>query len=158
VHAFPSEQWLPVGEGQHLLAREAQERGARAARTFPDGRQVIVKATPVEARLALFGRAGVVGSWRITSATALGEVQLAEPYGRDVVVVVRVHTARRAEWQVLELTPAGAAGGFSVRPVEWADAGAGARFRVAGRYLYQLRSARSGIQIARYAISRRRPR
>ena len=152
VHAFPSEQWLPLGEGRHLLGREEQERGARPARTFPDGRQVIVKATPIEARFALFDRKGVVGSWRITSTTRLGEVQLAEPYGRGVVVVVRVYTARRAEWQVLELSPEGTAGGFSVRPVEWAGAGPGARFRRAGRYLYQLRSGRSGIEIARYRL------
>jgi hypothetical protein len=155
VHGFPSEQWLPVGEGRQLLGREEQERGARPARTFPDGRQVIVKATPFEARLALFDRNGVAGSWRLTSVTRLGEVQLAEQYGRGLVVILRLHAARRAEWQVLELTPDGTNGRFSVRPVERAAAGAGARFRLAGRYLYQLRSGRSGIQIARYDLSTR---
>jgi hypothetical protein len=152
VHAFPSEEWLPVGERGRLLAPDEQERGARPARTFPDGRQLVVMASASDARLALFGRDGVVGSWRIRSATPLGEVQLAEPFGRGLLVVLRVHTPTRAEWQVLQLTAHGFADRFSVHPVEWADAAVGGRFRVAGRYLYELRSGRAGVEVARYRL------
>jgi hypothetical protein len=80
-------------------------------------------ASAREARLALFGRDGVVASWRIRSATSLGEVQLAEPFGKGLLVVLRVHTPTRAEWQVLQLTALRLVHDFSVRPVEWADAG-----------------------------------
>jgi len=156
VHAVPSEQWLPVGERGRLLAPDEQERRARPARTFRDGRELVVMASAFEAQLALFGRAGVVGSWRIRSVTPLGEVQLAEPYANGLLVVLRAHTATRAEWQVLELTPHGLGDRFSVHPVEWADAGAGARFRLSGRYLYELRSSRAGVEIARYRLSARR--
>jgi hypothetical protein len=152
VHAFPSEQWLPVGEQGRLLAPEEQERRARPARTFRDGRRLVVMASASEARLALFGRDGVVGSWRIRSATPLGEVQLAEPFGKGLLVVLRVHTPARAEWQVLELTAHGLADRFSVHPVEWADAAVGGRFRVAGRYIYELRSGRAGVEVARYRL------
>jgi len=151
VHA-PSEQWLPVGEGRRLLSPDEQERRALPARTLPDGRELVVMASRAEARLALFGPRGAVASWRITSATPLGEVQLAEPDGRGLLVVLRVRTARRAEWQVLQLTGRGLAGSFSAQPVEWADAGSGARFRVSGRYLYELRSGRSSIEVARYRL------
>ena len=57
-----------------------------------------------------------------------------------------------AVWQVLQLTGRGLAGSFSAQPVEWADAGSGARFRVSGRYLYELRSGRSSIEVARYRL------
>lgn len=154
VHAVPSEQWLPVGERGRLLGPDEQERRARPARTFRDGRELVVAASAFEARLALFGPGGVVGSWRIMSATPLGEVQLVEPYGRGLLVVVRVHTQARAEWQVLELGPRGLVDRFSVRPVEWADAGAGARFRLSDGLLYELRSGRAGVEVARYRLAR----
>lgn len=152
VHAFPSEQWLPAGEQGQLLAPEEQERRARPARTFRDGRQLVVSASASEARLALFGRDGVVGSWRITSATPLGEVQLVEPFGKGLLVVLRVHIPARAEWQVLELTPHGLVHDFSIHPVEWADAAAGGRFQISGGYLYELRSGRAGVEVARYRL------
>jgi hypothetical protein len=155
VHAVPSEQWLPVGERERLLAPDEQERRARPARPFQDGRELVVAASASEARVALFGPGGVVGSWRIRSATPLGEVQLAEPYRQGLLVALRVHTERRAEWQVLELTEAGVVDRFSVRPVEWADAASGGRFRIAGRYLYELRSGRAGVEVARYRLAAR---
>jgi hypothetical protein len=155
VHAVPSEQWLPVGERGRLLAPDEQERRARPARTLRDGREFVVMASAAEAQVALFGPAGVVGSWRIRSATPLGEVQLAEPHGRGLLVILRVHTRARAEWQVLELGPHGVVDRFSVRPVEWADAGAGARFRLSGGFLYELRSGRAGAEVARYRLAAR---
>lgn len=150
VHAFPSEQWLPVGRGARLLVPAEQEAGARPAPTFVDGRQIAVLASSREARFALFQGERLAGSWRVTGTTRLGEVQLAEPFGDGLLVVVRLYSARRAEWDVLALTPNGLARRFSVKPVEWATSAS--RFRLRGASLYALESGRSGVRIVRYAL------
>jgi hypothetical protein len=151
VHASPSEQWLPVGAGDTLLAPNEQQSQARAAPVYGDA-EVVVDATWVEARFALVRNDRPVASWRVASATPLGEVQLAEPYGGGLLVVVRVHSASRAEWQVLELAPDGLARSFSVSTAEWAAAATGSRFRLHGRALYALRSEQTGVSIVRYGL------
>jgi hypothetical protein len=150
VHVFPSEQWLPVGRARRLLGPAEQEAGARPAPTFAGGRQIAVLASPREARFALFRGGRVTGSWRVRSATRLGEVQLAEPFGEGLLVVIRRYTATRAEWVVLLLTPHGLVRRFSVKPVEWA--GSASRFRLRGASLYALESGRLGARIVRYAL------
>ena len=81
-------------------------------------------------------------SWRITSSTPLGEVQLAEPFRSGVIVVLKTYTDERAEYVVLLLDHAGATRQFALQASEWAESAPLARFRVAGSSLYQLGSTR----------------
>ena len=152
VHAYPSEMWLPTGSGRPPLAPEEQIVGARAGRSVAGGLAVVVRASPDEAKLALVQGDRVTRSWVVRSSTNLGEVQLAEPYGDGLLVVVRVWTETVAEFQVLRLTPDGVAGSFAVDRAEWAETASLSRFRLHGRTLYQLRSAPSGVEIAAYEI------
>ena len=94
----------------------------------------------------------VVRSWAVESSAKLGEVQLAEPYGDGLLVVIRVWSEKQAEYRVLRLTPAGLAGSFAVGPAEWAETASLSRFRLHGSTLYQLRSGPSGIDVAAYEI------
>jgi hypothetical protein len=153
VHGFPSEEWLPLGHGAQLLGPDEQQARARPAPTFAGGKEVAVLAAPREARFALFRGQRLLGRWRVRSKTPLGEVQLAEPFGNGLLVVLRVHTGRRAEWDVLKLTPDGVAKRFTVDAVEWAGSAPASRFRLRGQSLYSLQSGRSGVRILRYALS-----
>jgi hypothetical protein len=88
----------------------------------------------------------------VRSSTSLGEVQLAEPYGDGLLVVVRLWTENQAEFRVLRLVPDGLAGSFAVDRAEWAETASLSRFRLHGTTLYQLRSAPSGVEIAAFEI------
>jgi hypothetical protein len=151
VHASTSEQWLPVGARGELLPADEQAAQARSAPVY-GGAEVAVDANPAEARFALFRNDRPVASWDVKSATPLGEVQLAEPWDGGLLVVVRVHTTARAEWEVLELTRRGLARSFAVATAEWADAPPGSRFRLEDGALYALQSRRTGVAIVRYDL------
>lgn len=152
VHALPSEQWLPVGGGRELLEPAEQRARARPAQTFAGGVEVAVDAGPRETRVALFRRDRVVASWAVRSRTPLGEVQLAEPYGGGILLVLRLLSGPHAEWQVMRLLPTGAGGNFSIAPVEAADAAPRSRLRRHGATLYVLQSARNGASVVRYRL------
>jgi hypothetical protein len=152
VHAYPSEMWLPTGRGLPPLAPEQQLAGAQVARGVEGGLAIVVHASPAEARFALVRGDHVVHSWLVRSSTSLGEVQLAEPYGDGLIVVVRLWNEKRAEFRVLELEPSGLAGSFAVERAEWAETASLSRFRLHGTTLYQLRSAPSGVEIATFEI------
>lgn len=152
VHAVASDQWLPVGRGSDLLAPEEQIAGARSTLEFPGGDEVAVLASGRGARFAVFRDGRLARSWLVTSATPLGEVQFAEPFGDGLLVVLRVHTGRRAEWEVLALARNGLRARFSARRVEGAGAAAGGRFRLRGGLLYALESGRSGVEVVRYTL------
>jgi hypothetical protein len=94
----------------------------------------------------------VVHSWLVRSPTSLGEVQLAEPFGDGLLVVVRLWTESQAEFRVLQLAPDGLVGTFAVDRAEWAETASVSRFRLHGSTLYQLRSAPSGVEIATFEI------
>jgi len=79
-------------------------------------------------------------------------VQLAEPYGDGLLVVLRLWTESQAEFRVLRLTPGGLADSFSVARAEWAESAALSRFRLHGDTLYQLRSDPSGVEVAAFEI------
>jgi hypothetical protein len=152
VHAYPSEMWLPTGPGRPPLTPEQQLAGARAARGVGGGLAVVVSASPAEARFALVRGGDVVNGWLVRSSTSLGEVQLAEPYGDGVLVVVRLWNENQAQFRVLRLAPGGLAGSFAVERAEWAETASLSRFRLHGGTLYQLRSAPSGVEIAAFEI------
>ena len=152
AHVYPSEMWLPIGRGRPPLSPAQQVERSTAGRPVGDGEAVVVRASPSEARFALVSGDRVVRSWVVESSTKLGEVQLAEPYGDGLLVVLRLWSEKQAEFRVLRLTPAGLAGSFAVAPAEWAETASLSRFRLHGSTLYQLRSGPSGVEIAAYEI------
>jgi hypothetical protein len=153
VQQQPSEQWLPVAEHGAALGRAAQAGRGRPGRPFADGREVVVERVgSSELRLAeLLGNA-VVRSWRIISATPLGEVQLAEPLGNRLVVVARTYTDDRSEYVALVLDRSGIVNSFAVESLEWAESAPLARFRLAGSSLYRLGSTRAGLFVDRFDL------
>jgi hypothetical protein len=153
VQQQPSEQWLPVAEQGAALARAAQAGRGRPGRPFADGHEVVVERVGTgELRLAELAGDGIVRSWRIISATPLGEVQLAEPHGNRLVVVAKTYTADRSEYVVLVLDRSGIVNRFAVESLEWAESAPLARFRLAGSSLYRLGSTRAGLFVDRFDL------
>jgi len=153
VQQQPSEQWLPVAGRGAALSRAAQAAGGRPGRPFTNGREVLVERVGAgELRLAELAGNAVLRSWRITSVTSLGEVQLAEPYGDRLVVVMKTYTDDRSDYAVLVLDRAGVEAEFAVEPLEWAESAPLARFRLAGSSLYRLGSARTGLFVDRFDL------
>lgn len=152
VHAYPSEMWLPTGRGRPPVVPSRQIALARPGRAVAGYLEVVVRASPGEARFALVRGDRVVQAWIVKAPTSLGEVQLAEPYGNGLLAVVRLWTEKRAEFRVLQLQPAGLTGSFAVDRAEWAETASLSRFRLHGSTLYQLRSAPSGVEIALFEI------
>jgi hypothetical protein len=144
--------WLPTGRGRLPLAPQQQLTAARSARATEGGAGVVVSATSAEARVALIRDDRVVRAWILRGPTSFGEVQLAEPYGNGLLVVVRVWTAKRAEFRVLRLAADGLAESFAVDRAEWAESASLSQFRLRGSTLYQLRSAPTGVEIAAFQI------
>lgn len=153
VQQQPSEQWLPVAEHGAALSRAAQAGHGRVGRLFAGGREVVVERVGAgELRLAELVGDAVVRSWRITSATPLGEVQLAEPYGNRLVVVTKTYTDDRSEYVALVLDRSGIVNSFAVESLEWAESAPLARFRLAGLSLYRLGSTRAGLFVDRFDL------
>jgi hypothetical protein len=152
VHGYPSELWFPTGVAKPPLSPAEQAIRARPGRAVAGGLEVVVHASPGQARFALVRGGRIAKSWLVKSATSLGEVQLAEPYRDGLLVVLRLWTESQAEFRVLRLAPSGLADSFSVDRAEWAESAALSRFRLHGDTLYQLRSDRSGVEIAAFEI------
>ncbi len=156
VHVMPSDTWVPVtGPDGGLLEPSAQSSGAWVGRPIEGGRQVVLKATARGAMVAVVRGTEVERAWRIVGPdgpAALGEVQLAEPYREGLLVVLRVYTENRAEFQVLHLGKEGLISSFAVEPWEWANMSALSRFRLLGDDLYQMRSSPKGIEIVRFSL------
>jgi hypothetical protein len=152
VHAYPSEMWLPTGPDRPPFARDRQLESARAARDVRGGRGVVVHASASEVKLALVRGDRVEHAWVLRGETSFGEVQLAEPYGDGMLVVVRMWDEKDAEFRVLRLGSQGLVQSFDVAPAEWAESASLSRFRLHGSTLYQLRSDPSGIAIAKFEI------
>jgi hypothetical protein len=153
VQQQPSELWLPAAENGRALGREAQAAHGRPGKRAANGRDLIVdRVGATELRLAELAGNGPVRSWRITSETPLGEVQLAEAVGARIVVVSKTYTDERAEYLVLLLDRSGLTQRFSVEPAEWAESAPLARFRLAGSALYQLGSTPTGVFVDRFDL------
>ena len=152
VHAYPSEQWFPTGSGRTALSPSRQVVLGRPDRATSAERSVVVHATPSQARFALVDGERVEQSWLVRGSSQLGEVQLAEPFGTGLLVVLRLWNEARAQFRVLQLTPAGLRSSFAVDRAEWAESASLSRFRLHGNTLYQLRSAPSGTTIAAFEI------
>jgi len=150
VQQEPSEQWLRAAPG---LGRAEKVRSGRAGRRLADGSEVVVLRTGTgELRLARVVGDDVRAAWRILSETPLGEVQLAEPTGKRLLVVVKTYTDAADEFVALILNAHGLVRQFAIPSAEWAAAAPLARFRLAGSSLYQLGSTPDGAFVDRYDV------
>ena len=149
VQQEPSEQWMPAAG----LNRAAQAQRGHPGRSLPNGKQLVVFRTgDAEARVAELAGGRIRRSWRITSQTPLGEVQLAEPLANRVVVVLRPYTETRDEFVVLVLGDGGLERSFSLDSADWAETAPLARFRLVGSALYQLGSTPSELHVDRFDL------
>ena len=88
----------------------------------------------------------------MASPSTLGEIQLAEPFGDGMLVVLRVWTPTKAEFVALVLSPNGLARSFAIDASQWAESAALGRFRLEGKTLYQLRSTPAGAEIVTFDL------
>jgi hypothetical protein len=153
VQQQPSEQWLPVSLRGVPLDRASQRKQATPGRPLAPGRELVVERVGTgEVRLAEVVGNASVRSWRITSSTPLGEVQLAEPRGNEIVVVTKAYTDEDDEYVVLVIDGSGLTQSFSITPSEWAESAPLARFRLAGSSLYHLGSTPQGAFVDRFDL------
>jgi len=153
VQQEPSEQWMPATDGAAPLDRAAQARAGSPGRPLADGSQLVVLRSGVgEVRLARIAGGAVRASWRVLSATPLGEVQLADATGDRVVLVVKAYTDTQDEFVVLVLDGRRLVQRFSVPSDQWAEAAPLAHFRLVGSSLYKLGSTPAGAFVDRYDL------
>lgn len=148
----PSGQWMPVASGGSPLGAAGQRSRGRAGRLIPGGREIVILRQLNEIRVALRRANGRQQAWRITSKTRLAEVQLAEPLGNRLVLVVRVYTDDRDEFVALVMGERGLTAKFSLESADWAETAPLSRFRVAGSSLYQLGSTPAGLFVDRFDL------
>jgi hypothetical protein len=149
----PSEQWMPVAEQGGPLTPGEQARAAHAGRPLASGHELLVDRVGAnELRVAEARGGAPLRSWRITSETPLGEVQLAEPHGEDIVVVTHAYTDEQDEFLVLVLDRTGLAASFSVASDSWTETAPLARFRLVRGSLYRFRTTEAGAVVDRFAL------
>jgi hypothetical protein len=143
---------MPIGNAAEGSSARTQATQGRVGRAFVLGRSIVAQREGDEARVALVGPAGILKSWRIRSATPLAEIQLAEPLGSKVVVVLRTYTDTDAAFVVLILGEPGVERQFTVAASEWAEASPLSRFRLAGSSLFHLGSTSTGMFVDRFDL------
>ena len=149
---YPATQWMPVVLGGTALDRQGQLQRASAGRPLPGGGDMVVLLHGNEVRVAEVGRSGVQRSWRISSQTPVAEVQLAQPIGNLLALVLRVYTDTRDEFVVLLLDGHGIARQFSIDSADWAETAPLSRFRLVETSLYQLGSTPAGMFVDRFDL------
>jgi hypothetical protein len=148
----PSNQWMAVASGGSPIGPAEQRRRAHSGRPLRGGGEVVVLRRGNELRVALVDNGEVRRSWRVTSASALAEVQLAERHGQRLVLVVRVYADGADEFVVLVLGRRGLEQRFSVASADWAEMAALGRFRLVGDGLYRLGSSPAGAFVDRFDV------
>ena len=153
VRSGTSHHWLPVMvDGVPASPHEQLERG-RAGRRFGGGREVVVLRVENELRIALVASGEIARSWRLTSKTPLAEVQLAEPIGQQVLVVLRVYEdGGTDEFTALVLGRSGLVDRFTLDSADWAETAPLGRFELVGRALYRLGSTPAGAFVDRHDL------
>ncbi len=152
VLAHPSHHWMPVTVDGVPASQAAQLRHGRPERRLRSGGEIVVFRHANELRLATVSGQGTRRSWRLTSTTQLGEVQLAEPMGQRVVVVVRMYDDDVDEFAVLILDRKGLADRFTLDAADWAETAPLSRFRLVGKSLYRLGSTPAGVFVDRFDL------
>jgi hypothetical protein len=143
---------MPIADDAESASTRTQATQGRAGRVFARGHSIVSQREGNEARVALLGSAGILKSWRITSATPLGEIQLAEPLGANVVVVLRTYTDTDAAFVVLILGNLGLVRQFTVDASEWAETAPLSKFRLTGSSLFHLGSTPAGMFVDRFDL------
>jgi hypothetical protein len=153
VLQHPSSQWMPATTASgRALTPAAQRLDGAAARPLASGHEVVVLRRGAEIRVAVSDRQGARRSWRLTSATPLAEVQLAEVSASRLVVVARVYTDTQDQFVALVLGPEGVERRLALDSVDWAETAPLSRFRLRGSALYQLGSTPEGLFVDRYDL------
>ncbi len=152
VLQHPSGQWMPVEAGGRPLSETGQAIAGAPARQLPGGGEVVILRRDAEIRAEVTDAAGLRRSWRVTSSTPLAEVQLAEPLGSGLVIVVRAYTDGSDEFVALVLGPNGLVDTLSLDSADWAETAPLSRFRLVGSYLYRLGSTSTGVFVDRYDL------
>jgi hypothetical protein len=153
VQQQPSEQWLPAAEAGKPLTRAAQSHRGHAARQLANGRGLVVERVGSdELRIAETAGNVIARAWRLSSPTPLGEVQLAEPSGNRLVVVVKTYDEDNDEFEVFVLDKSGVVQRFAVPSAAWTETAPLARFRLADSALYQLGSTAAGAFVDRFDL------
>jgi hypothetical protein len=147
-----SHHWVPVMVGGTPATPDEQVARGRPGRRFRGGVEVVVFRHANEVRVALVSGGHVTRSWRLTSETPLAEVQLAEPQGQRLVLVVRVYDGAGDEFAVLVLGARGLVERFALEAVDWAETTPLGRFRLVGRSLYRLGSSPAGAFVDRFDL------
>jgi hypothetical protein len=147
-----SGQWKRSGDDENLFGPSGQRNFGRPGRPLRGGGEIVTLRRDNEVRAALLGPAGVARAWRVTSETPLAEVQLAEPLGNGLVLVVRTYNDTRDEFVVLTLGDRGLVDRFAVRSSDWAESAPLSRFRLVGSSLYQLGSTSSKLFVDRFDL------
>jgi hypothetical protein len=151
-----SGQWMSAADRGGMLDPSAQEASGRSGRPLAGGREVVVLRVGNELRASLSGPGPFSRSWRVVSETPLAEVQIAEPVGDRLVVVVRTYTEQRDEFLVLVLGRTGIEQRFSLDSSDWAETAPLSRFRLVGPSLYQLGSTSAGLFVDRIDLEVKR--
>jgi hypothetical protein len=136
----PSGQWMPVAIDGSPLGPERQRSAGSNGRPLRGGGEIVVLRRGNEIRVAAVVNGRVRGGWRITSQTPVAEVQLAQPLGTRLVLVVRLYTETSAEFAVLILDQHGLTRRFAIDPADWAETAPLSRFRMVDASLYRLGS------------------
>jgi len=144
----PSEQWMPVADDGDPLTRVNQMHAAHSAHH----NLLVDRVGTDELRVAEVRGNAPLRSWRITSETPLGEVQLAEPHGNGAVVVTHAYTDDRDEFVVIVLGNHGLVQRFSLAAGSWTETAPLARFRLADGALYRFRTTESGAFVDRFDL------
>jgi hypothetical protein len=139
---------MPAAANGAPLTRASQARAAHAAHHGV----IVDRVGESELRIADVRGQSPPRSWRITSVTPLGEVQLAEPIGSRVVVVTHAYTDDRDEFVVLVLGDGGATQRFSVASDSWTETAPLGRFRLSHGALYRLRTTPAGAFVDRFDL------
>jgi hypothetical protein len=147
-----SHQWMPVAVGGAPTSPAVQRARGRSGRPLRGGGEVVVLRRDNEILVALVDGGTVRRSWRVTSEAAFGEVQLAEPLGRRLVLVARVYSESQSEFVALVLDRRGLDERFAVDASDWAETAPLARFRLVGGSLYRLGSSQAGAFVDRFDL------
>ena len=152
VLGHPSHHWMPVTVGGVPASREVQLRHGRAGRSLRSGGEIVLFRLANELRVAMISGRSTTRSWRLTSATSLAEVQLAEPIGQRLVLVLRMYDDDVDEFAALILDRKGLVDRFALDPADWAETAPLSRFRLVGKSLYRLGSTPAGSFVDRFDL------
>jgi hypothetical protein len=123
---------------------------------FPPGELVapklVVSVTGELAQLAVVIDDQPRSVWRITSDRNIGELQLAEIHGGQLILVLRTWSETSDAFEVLVFSGRQLTDHLTVDSADFADSAVLGRFEVEGDGLYQLRSSEEGFSIARFVL------